>query len=153
MANRLSPAKNDYITIAPVTPKGKWTICMRRIGTKDRYAPVAEARTQTAADGIVDALNLMQGEIKKLEVPAQRLLEEVRALLHSERAITSQLRSDVNNLKRERDNEMRAHGQTKDQLVHSKNECNRIRSEFASYRDQQAVNRALPTQVMTMKAY
>lgn len=70
--------KYDFITIAPVTSKGKWTICQRRIGSRDRYAPVAETRTQTAADGIVDAMNLMQGEVKKLEVPAQRLLEQVR---------------------------------------------------------------------------
>lgn len=72
------PAKFDYMCLAPVTPKGKHTICVRRVGTRDRYAPVAEARTQTAADSIVDALNLMQGEVKKLEVPAQRELEGVR---------------------------------------------------------------------------
>lgn len=75
----MATAKNDYITVAPVTPKGKWTVCMRRVGSKDRFAPVAEARTQLAADSIVDALNLMQGEIKRLELPAQRTLEQVRA--------------------------------------------------------------------------
>jgi ABC-type transporter Mla subunit MlaD len=128
-------AKNDYITIAPVTPKGKWTICMRRVGTKDRYAPVAEARTQIAADGIVDALNLMQGEIKKLEVPAQRLLEEVRAALTEERSRTRQLQQDVSNLKRTLGTEEGAHASTKRLLDAARNECSRLRADFVNYRD------------------
>lgn len=72
-------SKFDYITVAPLTPKGKWNVCVRRVGSRDRFAPVALCNTQLAADSIVDAMNLMQGEVKKLEAPAQRLLEQVRA--------------------------------------------------------------------------
>lgn len=87
-------AKQDYITIAPVTPKGKWTICVRRVGSKDRFAPVAEARTQTAADGIVDALNLMQGELARIERPTQRTLDELRETLKAERAAMDKMRGE-----------------------------------------------------------
>lgn len=127
--------KNDYITVAPVTPKGKWAICARRIGTKDRFAFIAEARTQIAADGIVDALNLMQGEVKKLETPAQRLLEEVRAALAEERARTSGLQRDLTSLKNTLRTEESAHAETKRVERRLADEASRLRADFASYRD------------------
>lgn len=105
----MATAKNDYITVAPVTPKGKWTVCMRRVGSKDRFAPVAEARTQLAADSIVDALNLMQGEIKRLELPAQRTLEQVRGdlkIAHDKQRAAETERSGTLNRLRETEREL-----------------------------------------------
>ncbi len=136
------PAKYDYITIAPVTPKGKWTVCVRRIGTRDRFAPVAVCNTQTAADGIVDAMNLMQGEVKKLELPAQRLLEQVRADL----AMANERVRTLQDEKSKANGENRELGRTVDRITHERNiaqarlhtaekERDRLRAEFANYRD------------------
>lgn len=111
------PAKYDYITVAPVTPKGKWTVCVRRVGSRDRYAPVAVCNTQLAADGIVDAMNLMQGEAKKLELPAQRLLKQVRADLHLANQRSTLLAGDKANL----NNELREARRQIDRLTQERN--------------------------------
>lgn len=50
-------ARVSYITIAPVTRTGKWTVASRRIGSRDRYTPIATANNETVAEQIVDALN------------------------------------------------------------------------------------------------
>lgn len=87
--------KNQYVTVAPVTPKGKWLVASRRIGSKERLTPFCECRTEIAADAVVEALNLMQGELVKLELPAQRVLEETRGALAKERALITTLRLDL----------------------------------------------------------
>lgn len=137
--------KYDFLTIAPVTPKGKFTICQRRIGSRDRFAPVAETRTQSAADSIVDALNLMQGEVKKLEVPAERLLEQVKGdlkiahdKLRNVEAERSGLQHRLREAQRAQDNatEQRNIAQAKLQAAEAEN--NRLRAEFVEYRDKVA---------------
>lgn len=77
--------KPQYATVAPVIPKGKYLVCTKRAGTKDRLAPIAECRSEASADTIVDALNHMHGELVKLEAPAQKRLEEVRQQLTREK--------------------------------------------------------------------
>lgn len=93
-----APKKDhQYTTMSPVTPKGKWFVCSRRIGSRDSLAPIAEVRAESIAAKIVDGLNLLQGEEVKLTVPAERLLNDVRESLRKEQALVGQLRSDVRN--------------------------------------------------------
>lgn len=121
--------KFDYITVAPITPKGKWTVCSRRIGTKDRFAQIAVANTELAAGSIVDALNLMQGEVKKLEVPAQRLLEQVRADLR----ISQQRCRDAETAKSGTEQRYREEMRRADEI---RNERDKLRVEIAALKAQ-----------------
>jgi len=90
-------AKDQYATL--ITPgTKKVAICSRRIGTKDRLAVIATTNSETIADTIVEALNMRQGELNKLEVPAQRTLEEVRGALTVERNRVRDLQKDVRSL-------------------------------------------------------
>lgn len=73
-------AKEAYMTVAVPGTK-KVSVCARRIGTRDRLSVIAVANTEDVAEKIVDALNLQQGKLTELEVPAQRVLTEVREQL------------------------------------------------------------------------
>jgi hypothetical protein len=64
--------KSQYLTIAPVTPKGKWTVCSRRVGSRERFSLLAETRNEGDADRLVDALDALQGKIDTLSVPLER---------------------------------------------------------------------------------
>jgi len=70
--------KSQYTTIAPVTPKGKWVVCSRRIGTRERLTPIAECRSESMADNIVDALNALQGVVDKIDAPSARELATLK---------------------------------------------------------------------------
>jgi hypothetical protein len=76
---------HNYATLSTPGTK-KISVCARRIGSRDRMAIIAVCSEELNAEKIVTALNLMQGEVVKLEIPAQRTLEEVRTLLTVERA-------------------------------------------------------------------
>lgn len=73
-------AKNDQYATLNIGPK-KIGVCSRRIGSRDRMGIIAICTEEAAADKIVDALNLLQGKLAELEVPAQRVLSEVREQL------------------------------------------------------------------------
>ena len=77
-------AKEAYMTVAVAGTK-KVSVCARRIGTRDRLSVIAVANNEEVAEKIVDALNLQQGKLTELEVPAQRVLTEVREQLSVER--------------------------------------------------------------------
>ena len=76
--------KEAYMTVAVAGTK-KVSVCARRIGTRDRLSVIAVANNEEVAEKIVDALNLQQGKLTELEVPAQRVLTEVREQLSVER--------------------------------------------------------------------
>jgi hypothetical protein len=115
---------HTYATLSTPGTK-KISVCARRVGSRDRMNVIAVCTDEGNADKIVDGLNLLQGELTKLEVPAQRVLAEVRASLAAEREryklldvktrdLESQLRTKSNEIGRltiERD---RAQGEVKD---------------------------------------
>lgn len=86
--------KHDYATLSTPGTK-KISVCARRVGSRERMAVIAVCTDETHADKIVDALNLHQGKMLELEVPAQRVLSEVRSVLATERDIANKLRADV----------------------------------------------------------
>lgn len=148
--------KNDYITVAPVTPKGKWAICARRIGTKDRFAFIAEARTQIAADNIVEALQVLQGEIKKLDTPLQSTVEDLRCAVAEKAKLAETLRLDIRSrdmkirtLEGELDTKRNEIGSANVKLRTAEQERDRLRAEFAAYRDAAMVGR--PPELTTTK--
>lgn len=77
--------KSQYVVVSPVTPKGKWQIAARRLGSEDKYAIIGETRSEGFAANIVQGLHLLQGEVAKLTVPAEQQMEGLRAQLETER--------------------------------------------------------------------
>ena len=94
----MSTRKNNYATLATPGTK-KISVCARRVGSRERMSVIAVCTDETAAEKIVDGLNMLQGEVAKLEVPAQRTLVEVRQVLDAERAASKTLQSKVRELK------------------------------------------------------
>lgn len=89
--------EDQYATlVAPGTKK--IVVCSRRAGPRDRWVQIALCTNEGQADMIVDALNLLHGKMTELEVPAQRVLEEVRRSLASERGVVSSLQAKVRQL-------------------------------------------------------
>lgn len=86
-----------YITLTTPGTK-KVSVAARRIGSRERMAVIAVCNEETIAERIVDALNLLQKKEIKLEVPAQRVLAEVRAALTSANTRNSALASKVREL-------------------------------------------------------
>lgn len=85
---------DDYATLlAPGTKK--IAVCFRRSGTRDRWVQIALCTNEVQADKIVDGLNLLSGKLTELEAPAQRVLEEVRRALASERSVVVGLNRKV----------------------------------------------------------
>jgi hypothetical protein len=103
----MTTPKDDFIVFEPLGKNKTYAIASRRIGSRQRFVVVATATSDTMAQRIVDGLASLQGEVLKLEVPAQRALAEVRAALSQERALTGKLRDDVRAAQRERDAEAR----------------------------------------------
>jgi predicted RNase H-like nuclease (RuvC/YqgF family) len=97
-----------YATLATPGTK-KVSVCARRLGSRERLSVIAQCNDEGTAEKIVDALNVMQGKLEKLEVPAQRVLEEVRGALGSERLAHDGTRRKVRELEsqlREKSNEI-----------------------------------------------
>jgi hypothetical protein len=90
--------KDAFIVIAPTGSGKVFSIAARRMGSKDRYSIIGSTTNDIAADKIVKGLLLLQGEEVKLEVPAQRVLEEVRSQLTFERSANGGLRTQVRTL-------------------------------------------------------
>lgn len=101
--------EHQYVTVSPVTPKGKWLVCSRRIGGRDRLAVFAECRNEQTADAVVDAMNAMQGMVAKLSLPVQSDLDACRHSLASEGRKVVEMRDKY-------DVERRAHACTRDIL-------------------------------------
>lgn len=59
--------KVQYTTVAPVTSRGKWTVCSRRVGPGERYYPIATCATESHAEQIVAALNGMDARVLHLQ--------------------------------------------------------------------------------------
>lgn len=74
-------SKTQFITIGPVTPKGKWTVCARRLGSKDRYKPIGTTNNEVDADTIVNGLNALQGTLDKLSAPNEVIIADMRETL------------------------------------------------------------------------
>ena len=77
-------ASNAYMTLTTPGTK-KLSVCARRIGSRDRMSVIATCNDETIAERIVDALNLLQNKVVELDLPAQRMLSEVREQLKKER--------------------------------------------------------------------
>jgi uncharacterized coiled-coil protein SlyX len=102
--------KSQYLTIAPVTPKGKWTVCSRRVGSRERFSLLAETRNEGDADRLVDALDALQGKIDTLSVPlerdlviARRCITELTAAVTKAREEASVDRSKLRHVERRAD--------------------------------------------------
>ena len=85
--------RDAYIVITPTGKSKIYYVACRKIGSRDRFAVIAPCMHEVNADSIVDGLKLLQGEKVKLDVPAQRVLEEVREQLGKERAIAEEWRT------------------------------------------------------------
>lgn len=93
------PPKPTHMFATITTPgTKKVSVCTRRIGSRDRMAVIAVCTHEGDADMIVDGLNLMQGKLFELEVPAQRVLEEVRSALTAERGVSTALQVKIREL-------------------------------------------------------
>lgn len=92
--------KEDFATL--VTPGSKKvSICARRVGTRDRLSVIAVCTDESNADKIVEALNLRQGEITKINAPAQKVLDEVRDRLKIEQGLTVSLQNKISTVEAE----------------------------------------------------
>ncbi len=91
----MTTVKTQYLTLAPVTPKGKWVICSRKIGSKERFTVLAETRCESTADTIVDALNALQGAVDKIDAPSKARVKELADALSTERGRTQAARDDT----------------------------------------------------------
>lgn len=80
-----SHPKHNYATLSTPGTK-KISVCARRVGSRERMSVIAVCTDETNAEKIVDGLNMLRGALTKLEVPAQHVLEEVRARLASAEA-------------------------------------------------------------------
>jgi hypothetical protein len=124
---------DQYATVKTPGSK-KLSVCARRIGSRDRLSVIATCDSEDTADKIVEALNVMQGKIDRLEAPAQRTLEEVRGALASERLVHDGTRKKVRELE--------------SQLREKSNEIGKLRVEFErerrTWQSSQAPAPALP---------
>lgn len=96
-----SPPKDYYASVMFPGSK-KLSIVSKRLGTKERLFAIATCTNEMIADKIVEALNLHQGESVELEAPIQRINEDLRTQLQSERAVISGLRTEVSSLRNEK---------------------------------------------------
>jgi uncharacterized coiled-coil protein SlyX len=87
--------KSQYLTIAPVTPKGKWTVCSRRVGSRERFSLLAETRNEGDADKLVDALDALQGKIDTISVPLERDLVIARRCITELTAAVAKAREEA----------------------------------------------------------
>lgn len=117
--------KDAFITVSPVTQRGKWSVFVRRIGSKDRYAFLAETRSEEVADRIVLALSALQGDQEKLEAKMQPVLDDVRRQLASTREQVSALQKDLLE-------ERRAHSATRNSLRSAQVDPERLQREISS---------------------
>jgi hypothetical protein len=96
-----SPPKDYYASVMFPGTK-KLSIVTKRVGSKERLHAIATCTSEMIADKIVEALNLHQGDSVKLEAPMQRINEDLRAQLQSERAVISGLRTELSTLRNEK---------------------------------------------------
>lgn len=114
---------HNYVTLSTPGSK-KISVCARRLGSRDRMAVIAVCTSEGDAEKIVDGLNALQGEITRLEVPAQRVLQEVYARLASAEATNRSQATKVRDLeiqlqasKRELTEERLGHTRTRAELM------------------------------------
>jgi uncharacterized coiled-coil protein SlyX len=79
--------------IAPGTKK--IAITMKRIGTKERLVQIAVCMDERMADRIVEALNLHQGELDKVDNKMQGLVDDLRSHRARDQKLIVDLRLDV----------------------------------------------------------
>lgn len=96
-----SPPKEYYASVMFPGTK-KLSIVTKRVGSKERLHAIATCTSEMIADKIVEALNLHRGESVKLEVPAQRQVDELHRRLQSEHAVITGLRTEISALHNEK---------------------------------------------------
>lgn len=131
----MAKEQHKYVTISPVTPKGKWLVAMQRIGGKDRMAILAEVRTEGAADAIVAALDAMEGRYAKLEKASSGPMEDLKRAVAEHKGVAGKLRSDLLGEQQKRREVERSLENMRAERDGAKAECARVRIEFAQYRD------------------
>lgn len=92
--------KDQYAVIAPVTKTGKYIIVARRIGTRERLAPIAEVRSENVADQIVEGLHLRQGELTKLDAKLAPQIEQLKADVQAARVKYVSLSTELGDARR-----------------------------------------------------
>jgi hypothetical protein len=90
-----SKDRDAYIVLAPTGKSKIYSVACRKIGSRDRYSVMATCQNEVNADSIVDGLKLLQGEVVKLEIVAQRTLVDVRSLFSKECARSNELRQKL----------------------------------------------------------
>lgn len=101
MAKRLTEAKDQYAVVSPVTKTGRYLVCARRIGSKERLTPIAECRSEDTALRIVDGLHLRQKEEIKISTLAEAHVNELKAQLAAERAKAIGAQAEAGRLREE----------------------------------------------------
>jgi len=95
--------RDDFIVLAPIGKSKDYKIAAKRIGSDEQYTVVATCQSDSMCQRFIAGLALLQGELRKLEVPAQVTLVEVRRALDSERVAARDLREKL----RESENKLR----------------------------------------------
>lgn len=98
--SRTTPPKDYYASVMFPGSK-KLSIVSKRLGTKERLHAIATVTSEMVADKIVEALNLHQGMLEKLEAPAQQVNDQLREQLAEQRALHSKYHSEAFTLKNE----------------------------------------------------
>jgi peptidoglycan hydrolase CwlO-like protein len=95
-----NPPKDYFASmIAPGTKK--IAITMKRIGAKERLVQIAVCMDERMADRIVEALNLHQGELDKVDNKMQGLVDDLRSHRARDQKLIVDLRLDANSSKHE----------------------------------------------------
>lgn len=95
-----NPPKDYFASmIAPGTKK--IAITMKRIGTKERLVQIAVCTDERMADRIIEALNLHQGELDKVDNKMQGLVDDLRSHRARDQKLMVDLRHEASRLKAE----------------------------------------------------
>lgn len=132
--------KDQYATVLTPGTK-KVAVCSRRTGTRERLSVIATCTSPEIAEQIVDALNLRQGELEKLEAPALKTLEDVRASLTFERGKSNGLNLQLRQAQRELEDKSR-------ELGNMRNERDRLLRDLAAEKE---TNAALAKRVSDLR--
>lgn len=95
-----NPPKDYFASmIAPGTKK--IAITMKRLGTKERLVQIAVCMDERMADRIVEALNLHQGALVKVDNKMQGLVDDLRSHRARDQKLVVDLRHEASRLKEE----------------------------------------------------
>lgn len=90
---------DQYAVVSPATKTGKYLVCSRRIGSREKLSPIAECRSESVAQAVVDGLHLRQKEQVKLDTSLTVEITQLKEILRRERISGDDARSNLNSLR------------------------------------------------------